>query len=125
MEDNIYTNILNMNSNELIKYLFETYIENIPCSIETVEDLNNAGYLLSQLTNKYAYVESMAIYTKNAVREEKRKGPENKSNYEDMIDRRDTLQEVAKILNMQYQAVSRMITVKQEVNKELNMNSGN
>jgi len=64
----------------------------------------------------------MAIYAKNAVREEKRKGPENKSNYEDMIDRRDTLQEVARILNMQYQAVSRMITVKQEVNKELNMN---
>lgn len=122
MDNRNYASILSMDTNELTEWLFDNFIKNIPCSIETVEDLNNAGMLLSELTNKYTYVESMAIYAKNAVREEKRKGPENKSNYEDMIDRRDTLQEVARILNMQYQAVSRMITVKQEVNKELNMN---
>lgn len=103
---------------DLTKWLFEDFVIEIPFGVETVEDMNVAGKSLSKLTNNYAYIEAMSIYAKNAVREEKRKGPENKLCYEYMVDRRDTLQEVAKILNMQYQAISRMITVKQEINKE-------
>ena len=44
-----------------------------------------------------------------------------KSEYEDMVDRKESIENAADIANKQYQAISRMITVKKEINTELQM----
>ena len=88
-----------------------------------MEEMKKVNTQLSRLANSYSFVMQLLTYTKIQVRQEKRKGKENKENYEDMIDRRDTLQNTADILKMQYQTLSRMITVKKEINDELRMSS--
>lgn len=119
-----YKEVLSMDPQELNEWLYTTFNEDIMSFIETVDDLVKAGQLLSILTNKYAYLASLTAFAKIAVREEKRKGKENKPIYEDMIDRRDSLETMTNIVMQQYNAISRMITVKLEINKELGMNMG-
>jgi len=118
-----YTTILTMAPMELAKWLNENYTFVIPDSIDSIDQMKQVSRILSELTNSYAYMMQLLNYAKIMVRQEKRKGKENKENYENMIDRRDILQNVADILKMQYQTVSRMITVKKEINEELKMTS--
>jgi hypothetical protein len=113
-----------MKPQDLVLWLNDNFSEEIIPFIDTVDDLCEAERLMSALTNKYAYLASLTAFAKIAVREEKRKGKENKAAYEDMIDRRDSLDAMASIVLQQYSAISRMLTVKMEINKELNMNMG-
>ena len=107
-----YNTLLNMTPIDLAIWLEKEYASTLPSNIDSMEEMKKVNTQLSRLT-----------YTKIQVRQEKRKGKENKENYEDMIDRRDTLQNTADILKMQYQTLSRMITVKKEINDELRMSS--
>lgn len=116
-----YQEILKMEPKSLMNWLVENFKTEIPIQLDTVQDMETAGRLLGKLTNQYAYLVSLATYAKLAVREEKRKGASNKVASDNMIDRRDAIQNMADIIKMQYQAVSRMITVKKEINAELHM----
>ena len=116
-----YQEILKMEPKSLMNWLVENFKTEIPIQLDTVQDMETARRLLGKLTNQYAYLVSLATYAKLAVREEKRKGASNKVASDNMIDRRDAIQNMADIIKMQYQAVSRMITVKKEINAELHM----
>ena len=65
----------------------------------------------------------MSVYAKNAVRVEKRKGKDNKETYEDMIDRENAIHSSADNIKMLYNCLSRLITIKQEINKEINISN--
>lgn len=115
--------ILQMNPIDLQNWLTEEFelTEEIPTDINTIEDMEKASHLIGLFTNRLSYLTALGVYAKMSVRTEKRKGKENKEKADDMIDRQYAIDAAASIVKQQYTAVSRMITVKQEINKELYM----
>ena len=136
--------LLSMSPKELTDWLNVQFNIELPVSLETIDQMKEAGKLLSKTINIYSYLMSMASYAKISVREKKRASDkcakalkqnkdkeleENltimankaKMDYEDMVDRKEAIENAADIANKQYQAISRMMTVKKEVNNELQM----
>lgn len=116
-----YSELLKMDPAELNSWLLENFSYMIPENIDDIEAMKEAGEMLGKIANSYSYIIAMLSFAKVAVRNEKRKGKENKDQAEDMIDRKESLQNMADILKMQYQAISRMITVRKDINEELKM----
>lgn len=116
-----YTDLYNISVENLMKWLDKKFYINVPAGLETITDMQQAGKLLGKLSNDYAYLAMLLSYAKTFVRAEKRKGKDFKATYEDMIDKRDIIDEMTSVVKMQYQAISRMITVKQQIQEELNM----
>lgn len=118
-----YEEILNMEPLELQKWLLQEFelTKQIPTDISTIEDMTNAGNMISTFTNRLSYLTALGVAAKMNVRKEKRKGKENKEKSDDMIDRQYAIDKAAEIVKQQYNTVSRMITIKQEINKELFM----
>lgn len=116
-----YTDLYSISVENLMKWLDSKFYINVPNGLETITDMQEAGRLLGKLSNDYAYLAMLLSYAKTFVRAEKRKGKDFKASYEDMIDKRDMIDEMTSVVKMQYQAISRMITVKQQIQEELNM----
>ena len=136
--------ILVMEPIELINWLNKEFEISLPLNLETIDQMREAGQLLSKTINIYSYLMSMSSYAKIAVREKKResdkcskelkankdktleeeltlKANKAKLEYENMVDRKEAIENAADIANKQYNAISRMITVKKEINTELQM----
>ena len=120
----------------LAKWITQQYYDEIPCNINNCEDLAIAGAKLGTLTNSYSYLTAVLMYAKVMVKELKhRAGRKPKSSetakmeeyeqnfalYEEMVTRRDILVDAVDMVKQQYNAISRMLTAKQEINKELFM----
>lgn len=97
------------------------FVSDIPLTFDTTEDLQKIGKLMGVTANRYSYIVAFLSYAKTVTRKLKRSGKEYKDAYEDMVDRRDALQNTADILKLQYQSMSRLITIRQEINAELRM----
>ena len=112
----------NMDPEELNADLIEEYVHEIPTDVESVDDMVRAGHLMGILTNNYSYMlatlNTFKIWTKNC------KLADDKKEYEKMAMRRDSVEAIVEILKQQYNAVSRLITIKQEINNELKMTEG-
>lgn len=133
--------ILQTNPIELIDWLQAEFELEVPHKLETIEELKNASKLLSKTTNTYSYLMNVSSYAKIYVREKKRisdkatkeskahkddeelakEAAKAKLEYENMIDRKEAIDNAADIANKQYNAISRMIAVKREINTELQM----
>lgn len=111
-------NLFTMSNTEIVDKLRDTVIEDIPKGIKSDKDLERLEYLLGKLANDYVYLVSMTNYARNYVRQLKRKGKEFQVEYEDMMDKRDTLESIASAVKLQYQSVSRMLTIKIELEGE-------
>ena len=120
-----YSDLYSISVDNLIKWLDKRFYYSIPKGLESIDDMKVAGRLLGQLSNDYSYLAILLSYAKAFVRTEKRKGKDFKLSYEDMIDKRDIIDEMTSVVKMQYQAISRMITVKHDIQEELNMNRYN
>ena len=114
-------NLFTMSNTEIMDKLRGTIIEDIPRGIKTEEDLRRLEYLLGKLANDYVYLISMTNYARNYVRQLKRKGKEYQVEYEDMLDKRESLESIASAVKLQYQAISRMLTIKIELEEENKM----
>ena len=112
----------NMDPEELNADLIEEYVHEIPVSIETIEDMTKAGRLMGILTNNYAYL--LAALNPFKIWVKAAKASEDKKEYEKMVMRRDSVEAIVDILKQQYNALSRLITIKQEINNELKMTDG-
>ena len=117
-----YQEVLSMNPDDL-QFWCDSFLVEIPTSIETIEDMQLASRLLSQLASHFTYLNSLSVYAKNAVRREKKKGKENKDVYEAMIDRQNAITSTCDSLKLLYSCLSRLVTIKQEINKEINMSN--
>lgn len=110
-----------MNPIELNNYLISTSIEKIPESVSDLESLEQAGQLLGITMNRFTFLADalsyFKIWTKQAKKESKEAG-------DLMMLRRDCIQTACTKAEKQYTAVSRLISVKQELNKELRMGDG-
>lgn len=114
-----YDAVLTKDPIDFFYWIREEFIEKVPYSFETVEDIQNIGNLLILITNRYSYLVSLLSYTKILTRTLKREN--NKKEYEDMVDRKESIQNAVDTLKLQYNSLSRLITIKQEINKELKM----
>ena len=111
-----------MDPEELNKELVHEYVEMIPVEVTSIEDMQKAGKLLGILTNNYSYM--LATLNTFKIWVKITKANEDKKEYEKMVMRRDTVEAIVDILKQQYNAVSRLISVKQEINNELRMTEG-
>ena len=108
---------------ELMNIISDRCRLEIPPSIDTVEEMEMAGKLLSKCMSEYSYFTNMALMAKLRKRMLKRmKVP--KEEVEDALSREEIFMNYADIMKFAYNTVSRMITVKQQVNDELRMTDG-
>ncbi|MBO4847046.1 MAG: hypothetical protein J5525_12250 [Lachnospiraceae bacterium] len=126
-----YMDVLSMNSYDMIDYLTETFLVQIPKSINSIEDMNHASELLLKLSTNYSYMNSLLSYIKLTTRDAKRqldkldakdpKKVEYKTYYEDMVDKKEIINNITECVDQEYSAISRAVTIKIENNKELSM----
>ena len=105
--------LFTMNNEAMLDALASSILVDIPAGVRSEEDL--------QLANDYVYLTSLCSYARNYVRQLKRQGKEFAREYEDMMDKRDSLESIASAVKMQYQAVSRLLTVQMAIKEENHM----
>lgn len=105
----------------LLETLSDTFLYDIPITIETADDLATVSKMLSETANQYSFLCQLLGYAKIQKRNFAREN--SKTEKEDMIDREDVINNIVNAVKLRYNTLSRMITVKQEYNKELNINS--
>ncbi len=118
----LYMNFKDLESHspyEILEYLDVNYGVEVPTEIISGDDMMKAATLLGKLTNEYSYLMSLLSYAKIRCRDLKRN--DDKRAYEDMIDRREVIQNKVDAVKSQYAAISRAVTIKIENDTELRM----
>lgn len=105
---------------ETVAAQFPVYI---PVSIESVGDMTEAGQLLGRYASWYSYLTGMALAAKLRKRTLKQDKADKKA-VEDALSREEIFESYADIVKSAYSAISRMFTIKQEINNELKMTDG-
>ena len=115
-----FKEIYEMEPFEMTEKLTDSFSYDLPEFLDTPEDLRNAGRLLGELCAAYSYLIQLASYGKLLVRDLKRTKTD-KATIDNAIDRRDVINNMAEIIKLQYNTVSRMVSIKQQINYELKM----
>lgn len=115
-----FENILTLEPEDLLRWLHENFLEDVPTSISTIDELKAAGVSLGRLTNIYSYLVSLSLFAKLKVREVK-KNKESKEIIDKAVDRKEIINSYADVIKCQYTAVSRMVTVKKQIDEEIKM----
>lgn len=115
-----YNSILSLEPQELLMWLNETFMEEIPTSVTSIDELKKAGAMLGKLTNIYSYLTAMSLFAKLKVREAK-KNKIDKEEIDKCVDRKEIIASFAETVKCQYTAISRMITVKKQIDDEMRM----
>lgn len=115
--------LLSMPPEELMSAASNRFKLDLPPSIDTVDNLNKLARLMSKSISEYSYLVNMAQIARMRKRSLKRSGAD-KFTVEDALTREEIFTNYAEIMKAAYQAASRMITVKQEINEELKFTDG-
>ena len=110
-----------MDALEFVDYLAASFSYDIPTEITTVEEASSAGVLLAELSNNFSYLLTISSYLKIYIRMAKAEKDMKTAN--DYIDKKNAVDAFAEAMKQQYNAISRMITIRSDNMKELNMNS--
>ena len=112
--------ILSEDPVELLNLFKSEYNYQIPETLDSIQDLKQAGRLIGKLMNAYSYMAQLSVYAKIAVRDAKR-NKLSKDEIDTAIDRKAVIDVFVETLSMQYKAISRVLTIKQQINEELKM----
>lgn len=115
-----FDSILSLAPEDLLSWLQDNFMEDIPTSVTSVEELKKAGEMLGKLTNIYSYLVSMSLFAKLKIREA-RKNKDDKEEIDKCVDRKEIISSFADTIKCQYNAISRMITVKKQIDDEMKM----
>lgn len=107
----------------LTEKLKSEYLFYLPETIENADDLLEAGRFLGKIANSYSFLVQLSSLAKINVRKLKRE-KKSKDEIDNAIDRKDSINNTVEAVKMQYNAISRLITVKQQINEELKMTDG-
>lgn len=113
--------LFTVNNEAMLDTLASSILVDIPTGVKSDDDLKRVEFLLGKLANDYVYLTTLCSYARNYVRQLKRQGKEFAREYEDMMDKRTSLEEIASAVKIQYQAVSRMLTVQIAIREENGM----
>lgn len=116
---NIFKDVLNLSPEELIDWLFRNIPNEIPEEISDRADMQKASKSLLKLSGYYSYMTTLQSYAKIMTREAKRNLPKEK--HEDMIDKKEIINNYTEAIKQSYQAVSRAVTIYIENNNEIRM----
>lgn len=118
-----YSQIFSMEPMELLQWLSENFGKTIPVSFESAEEMAEASQIMLECTNNFSYLsELLSVAT---IQKVQFKNEGDKCSYNDMILKEKIIDNCKKAVLQQYAAISRAITVKSEINRELNMSSNN
>lgn len=115
-----WNNIAETDPEELLKSMKENFTTKLPVQVESVEDLQNAQKLLSKLASQYSFLTAVAVEVKGIKRRIKR-DKAAKEKVDDMMEREEILTAYCDSVKMNYNAVSRMITIRQQIYDEYKM----
>lgn len=113
--------ITEISTSELFDYLIHNFSSAIPSEVNSVEDAEEVSKLLSKTANSYMYLSEVYAYLKFSIRNAKREEKRNKAKIDDLIDKKEIVDRFISALKLQYQAASRMITIRENNLKELDM----
>lgn len=113
--------IAEITTNELFEYLVNNFSSAIPSEVNSIEDAEEVSRLLSKTANSYMYLSEVYAYLKFAIRNAKREEQPNKNKIDDLVDKKEIVDRFISALKLQYQAASRMITIRENNLKELDM----
>lgn len=116
-----FKEIENSTTNELFEFLIENFSNSLPSEVNSVEEANEISRILSKTANNYMYLSEVYAFLKFSIRNEKRKENKNKAKIDDLIDKKEIIDRFISALKLQYQAASRMITIRESNIKELDM----
>lgn len=114
--------ILQCSVEELANWAVPIYFHPIEVDVETVEGMREVSRCMQTLSNQYAFLASVLAVLKYSIR--KAKDTKNKPLADELIDKKEIMQRALDNIKQQQSTVSRLITIRQEVNRELNMNGG-
>ncbi len=114
--------ILQKSPLELLNYLLSDFSVQVPEVIVNASDMERASETLLKLSGMYSYLMALLSYTRIQTREAKRSL--SKEEYEDMVDRKEVIQNFTDAVKQNYSAVSRAVTIYIENNAELKMSRG-
>ena len=115
-----WNNIAETEPAELLETIKKDFTTKLPVQVESVEDLQNAQKLLSKLASQYSFLIAVAVEIKGIKRRMKR-DKEPKEKIDDMMEREEILTAYCESVKMNYTAVSRMITIRQQIYDEYKM----
>lgn len=122
LSSNSFESVLSMDTETLIDWLYKEFIEIIPFeNIENKAHYVEAGRLTMKFANEYAYLSSLYNYAKVRVRKAKASKATPKQCIDDMIDARDSIGRTMEAVKILLKAVSRMVTIKDDIDEELKM----
>lgn len=113
--------IAEISTSELFDYLINNFSSAIPSEVNSVEDAEEVSRLLSKTANSYMYLSEVYAYLKFSIRNAKREEKRNKAKIDDLVDKKEIVDRFISALKLQYQAASRMITIRENNLKELDM----
>ena len=114
--------ILKCSVEELAKWAVPSFFTPISVDVDTVDGMRDVGRCMQELSNQYAFLASVLAVLKYSVRQAK--DEKNKVVADELIDKKEIIQRALDNVKQQQSTVSRMIIIRQEINRELNMNGG-
>lgn len=117
-----YESLLKMKPLELLQWLITNYSVSLPDAITTIEDMQASSSILLQLAGNYQYLNALSSYAKLVTRDAKRNL--SKQEYEDMIDKKEMIQNFTDLTKQNYNAISRAVTIYIHNSDELKMTGG-
>ena len=114
--------ILALPMEELLVYLNQLIKFDPLPQVETIEDLQRASRILGKLGPLYSWLTNMELMTNIQKKKYKK---EDKEKYEEWMLKESVFNSYAKQVNIMYNTISRMVTIKQQVNQELRMLNNN
>lgn len=99
--------VVSLSTGELIDALYKEVVVSIPENVDP-SNFKEVSGLLVKLPNDYAFVNELLAHSRYMVRHFKREKQQRE--YEDMMDKRDALEDIASSIKLKYQAVSRVIS---------------
>lgn len=115
--------LLSMPPEELMAAASQKFKLDLPPSVDSVDNIRKIGRLLTQTTSEYSFLINMTEMAKMRKRALKR-AHADKEEIEDALTREEIFSNYAEIMKVTYQAVSRMVTIKQMINEELKFTDG-
>ena len=115
-----WNNIAEADPAELLEEMKKSFTTKLPTQIESVDEMKNAQKLLSKLASQYSFLTAVAVEIKGIKRRMKR-DKESKEKVDDMMEREEILTAYCDSVKMNYNAISRMITIRQQIYDEYKM----
>ena len=117
-----YESLLNMKPLELLQWLITNYSVILPETVTTVGDMQKSSNILLRLAGNFQYLNALSSYAKLVTRDAKRNL--SKQEYEDMVDKKEMIQNFTDLTKQNYNALSRAVTIYIHNSDELKMTGG-